>query len=98
VKIGQPSVPVVAVWPDNACALEPITISLGDHQRPASGSGSGIDAEDTDAHEVPGSALGQDFVVDIEVGPHILHVVVVVERLHQLNHPLCGLSFQAGGA
>jgi len=91
-------VPVLPARADDAETFESVSISFAHDQCPAGGPGSGVDAKDTHSHAEPLSTFGQELVVDIEIGPHILYVVVVVERFHQTNHLLGRLPFEAGGA
>jgi hypothetical protein len=91
-------VPVLPARADDTGTFQSVSVSVAHDQRPAGGPGSGVDAKDTHSHTEPLSTFGQKLVVDIEIGPHILYVFVIVERLHQTDHLLGGLSFEAGGA
>src|SRR5579872_1273605 len=40
------------------------------------------------------SDLFQQLLVNIEIGVHVLHIVMLFERFHQADHSSCCLTFQ----
>jgi hypothetical protein len=97
-EIGEPGVATGASGPHHPSGFEPIPVAFGHHERPAGGPGTRIDAENTDNHDLAGSLLRHHIVVDIEVCPHVLNIVVIVERVHQADHLLGRFSLEASCA